>query len=66
MNSKKDNGEECVVRRGGKCYNMRLDWWAMVGTLEFILSMMGAYPKAQACGKLWGLQSSRRSLEWLG
>lgn len=43
---------------------MRLERWAKMGTLEFILSMIGPYPKVQACDKLWGLQSS--SLERLG
>lgn len=48
---------------GGECYKTRLERWARIETLEFILSVMGAYPKVQACDKLWGLQSTRWSLE---
>lgn len=56
MNGKKDSGVGCGEGRG-ECYKMRLGRWAMAGTLEFILCVMGTYLKVPACDKLWGLQS---------
>lgn len=62
MNGKTQESGVVCGEGGGECYKTRLERWAMIETLEFILSVMGAYPSVQACDKLWGLQSTRWSL----
>lgn len=65
MNGKKNGGAGCG-ETGMECYKMRLERQAMIGTLEFILSAMGAYPKIQTCDRLRGSQSTRWSWEHCG
>lgn len=49
-----------------ECYKMRLERQAMIGTLEFILSVMATYPKIRTCDRPWGLQGTRWGLEGCG
>lgn len=64
-NGKKNRGAGCG-ETGMECYKMRLERQAMIGTLEFILSVMGTYAKIQTCDRPWGLQGTRWGLEGCG